>query len=150
MLAQLGCLPGTCTNQRSPYCLFLWVGNKSNTCHIRASSAESPEEAPPFCTSEWDGLTWTSASKCMTCTPSFFSHPEKPHYKESNFSNVRCWVFWKQECLCEWEGPFANDSNQLQKTKKNIHSTWASRRELTKSKKLTWREGNGGSLLLDN
>lgn len=118
MLAQVGCLPGTCTNQRSPYCLFLWVGNKSNTCHIRASSAESPEEAPPFCTSEWDGLTWTSASKCMTCTPSFFSHPEKPHYKESNFSNVRCWVFWKQECLCEWEGPFANDSNQLQKTKK--------------------------------
>lgn len=115
MLAQLGCLPGTCTNQRSPYCLFLWVGNKSNTCHIRASCAESPEEAPPFCKSECGWLTWTSASRCMTCTPSFFSHPEKPHYKESNFSNVRCWVFWKQECLCEWEGPFANDSNQLQK-----------------------------------
>lgn len=41
MLAQLGCLPGTCTNQRSPYCLFLWVGNKSNTCHIRASCARA-------------------------------------------------------------------------------------------------------------
>lgn len=57
----------------------------------------------------------------------WFSFPI--HYK-SNFSKLKCWVFWKQGCLC-WQGvPFVSHENQLQN--KYSHSIWIT----------SWREQN--------
>lgn len=150
MLAQLGCLPGTCTNQRSPYCLFLWVGNKSHTCHIlpavpralrkrhlsvRANEADSPEHQPP---SVWHVLRVSFPIQRNLTTKKAISQMWGVGFSENRSA-------------------FVNGKSPLPMTQINskkiyiyIHSTWASRRELTKSKELTWREGKGGRILLDN
>lgn len=132
MLAQLGCLPGTCTNQRSPYCLFLWVGNKSNTCHIRAScaralrkrhlsvrvnEADSPGHQPP---SVWHVLRVSFPIQKNLTTKKAISQMWGVGFSENRSAFVN------------GKGPLPmTQINSKKKKKIRMHSTWASWRKLT-------------------